>query len=633
MPAFSGTIAIWALRDGEKEPEYFAGTDAGFQDAIDSGLGGKVDVFLGAGELEHSVQFSTHNKVHVHGAGPGITTLKWADGAVPSVGPRYSGCTFINSAYGVDGTLRTGVGDSDISFSDLTIDGNEAGQGALDPGAADHNGINLAFVDGIRLKNVEVKNFLQTGIYLNASRKLFVDGLYLENNGAYGGGGYSQNGLALVIGTVVSGYGRSAVIKNVISDTVFDAHMQCYWSDVTYGNTTLRGGGKFGFEAETTSTNTAIDRIAIQNVIAHNLTQQFFTFGQLSGSGTTLSDVKIRNCECVFDATGHTNFAVRVGPDANCIVKRFELVGCTFTNCNSADQNNIPFFFHATTNATPSEDILVKDCTFNGGAPSSVVTGSHGIDIRGNVKRVRIEGNTIRDASGEGILVRTATASCNIDGLDIIGNYIYNSTAPGIEVRSTVASTTIKNANIERNYVEDACESTGTAGLYIGPTTGSSTMKNVAVRNNRVNQVSSTTMTRGLTLEAGGSSTSDSYYINGNDMINLGGGSDLDYASTGTHTNVHFDDPVVHGGDITAAATVTLRRGTLFHVAGATTITTINPSVAWERRQITLIFDSTAQVTDGSNLVLAGNFTGGANRSLVLRYDGTNMIELSRSTN
>lgn len=617
------------MADGDDAATECPSTTAGLQTALDSGK----NIFLGPGTLEITAVLSTHTGRHVHGSGVGVTTIKWADSAVPSAAPRYGGCVFINSAVGSNGTLRTGVGDSDIAFSDLTIDGNEAGQGALDPGAADHVGINLAFVDGIRLTNVEVKNFLQTGIYINASRRLFVDGLYLENNGAYGGGGYSQNGLAIVIGTVVSGYGRSAVIKNVISDTVFDAHMQCYWSDVTYSNITIRGGGKFGFEVETTSTNTDIARITIENVIAHNLTRQFFTFGQVSGSGTTLSDVLIRNCESVFDSSAHTNFAVRFGPDSNCILKRCQLVGCTFVNCNSADQNNIPFFFHSTTNATPSEDILVKDCVFIGGAPSSTTTGSHGLDVRGNNKRVRIEGNTITDATGAGIIVRTQTASCSIDGLDIIGNKILNSTSNGIAVLCTVASTTIKNVNVLNNYVEDACEATQTAGMYIGPTTGSSTMQNVSIRGNRVNQASSTTMTRGLTIEAGASSTSNLYYIADNEIINMDSGSDLAYANTGTHTNVHFDDPVVHGADIGSAATVTLRRGRFFHVTGTTAITTLNPQVTWERRPITFIMDSTASFTDGGNMKLAGNGPNTADDTITMAYDGTSWYEIARSVN
>lgn len=46
---------------------------------------------------------------------------------------------------------------------------------------------------------------------------------------------------------------------------------------------------------------------------------------------------------------------------------------------------------------------------------------------------------------------------------------------------------------------------------------------------------------------------------------------------------------------------------------------------------LVLLFTSTAKVVDGENLKLAGNLEGGANRTLTLLSDGTNMIELARA--
>jgi hypothetical protein len=66
-------------------------------------------------------------------------------------------------------------------------------------------------------------------------------------------------------------------------------------------------------------------------------------------------------------------------------------------------------------------------------------------------------------------------------------------------------------------------------------------------------------------------------------------------------------------------------------VTGSTTITGITAQP--EGALLDLLFASTAQVTDGGNLLLAGNFTGGAGRVLSLRSDGTNWWERGRSTN
>lgn len=83
----------------------------------------------------------------------------------------------------------------------------------------------------------------------------------------------------------------------------------------------------------------------------------------------------------------------------------------------------------------------------------------------------------------------------------------------------------------------------------------------------------------------------------------------------------------------TASATALAPLGMTTHVTGTTTITSITATNFKTGDVLTLIFDSTAQISDGNNLVLNGNFTGGANRVLTLKYDGTNFVEQSRSAN
>lgn len=83
----------------------------------------------------------------------------------------------------------------------------------------------------------------------------------------------------------------------------------------------------------------------------------------------------------------------------------------------------------------------------------------------------------------------------------------------------------------------------------------------------------------------------------------------------------------------TASATALAPLGATTHVTGTTAITSITTTNLKAGDVLTLIFDSTAQISDGNNLVLNGNFTGGANRVLTLKYDGTNFVEQSRSAN
>jgi hypothetical protein len=79
--------------------------------------------------------------------------------------------------------------------------------------------------------------------------------------------------------------------------------------------------------------------------------------------------------------------------------------------------------------------------------------------------------------------------------------------------------------------------------------------------------------------------------------------------------------------------TITLPNGSdeIFRITGTTTITTI--TALRPKRRVTLVFASTAQLTDGSNLKLTANFTGGADRTITLVCDGTNWFEVSRSIN
>jgi hypothetical protein len=67
-------------------------------------------------------------------------------------------------------------------------------------------------------------------------------------------------------------------------------------------------------------------------------------------------------------------------------------------------------------------------------------------------------------------------------------------------------------------------------------------------------------------------------------------------------------------------------------ISGTTGITSIS-AVGQIGRTVNLQFADALTVTDGSNLVLNGNFTTAANATLTLTCDGTNWYEVARSTN
>jgi hypothetical protein len=83
---------------------------------------------------------------------------------------------------------------------------------------------------------------------------------------------------------------------------------------------------------------------------------------------------------------------------------------------------------------------------------------------------------------------------------------------------------------------------------------------------------------------------------------------------------------------IAAASTIAPSAATkVATVTGSTTITGITATFAGH--ELKLLFTSTAQLTDGSNLKLNGNFSGAADRTISLYCNGTNWYELARSDN
>lgn len=87
------------------------------------------------------------------------------------------------------------------------------------------------------------------------------------------------------------------------------------------------------------------------------------------------------------------------------------------------------------------------------------------------------------------------------------------------------------------------------------------------------------------------------------------------------------------GATITAAATITPLEGNYFVVNGNTGINSITASARDKGRIIVLHFSGTPTITDGSNLIMAGNLVATADDTLTMVCDGTNWIEMARSIN
>lgn len=145
----SGTVAIWAMNDGDYEPTEFAGTQAGLQSALDyAGIRGEV--FIGPGILEIT-NLTVYGKCQVRGSGMFSTILRRNSAATGDA---------IREKTGAEGNPSGGVG---LILTDFTLDGNGSSGGGLNLG----NQGGSVFTSGARLADLYVYNFTSgTGITL-----------------------------------------------------------------------------------------------------------------------------------------------------------------------------------------------------------------------------------------------------------------------------------------------------------------------------------------------------------------------------------------------------------------------------------------------------------------------------------
>ncbi len=87
------------------------------------------------------------------------------------------------------------------------------------------------------------------------------------------------------------------------------------------------------------------------------------------------------------------------------------------------------------------------------------------------------------------------------------------------------------------------------------------------------------------------------------------------------------------GASLASASALPVPAAALFHVTGTTGITSITNTNLGAGACFTMIFDATLTVTDGSNLVMNGNFSATAGDTLSMCFDGTNFYETARSDN
>jgi parallel beta-helix repeat protein len=238
-----------------------------------------------------------------------------------------------------------------------------------------------------------------------------------------------------------------------------------------------------------------------------------------------------------------------------------------------------------------------------------------GIDIQDRANNVVVSGNNIRNTATIGIRLNDGSLAV------VSGNQVSGSGTIGIDVSSYI------RVNIEGNIIsntnQDGIDLTGAAQSIVSGN---------FIFNSGVSVGGGT----GFAIKA--DATSTNLFIQGN-MMRETSESSLVSLDTSINSIVcesnYMTDGSTHEAAIPVASASTINlpaHSHMFEITGTTTITTINGM--WEGRVVILRFASTAQVTDGGNINLAGNFTGSGSRILTLMsQNGTSWHEVSRSSN
>jgi hypothetical protein len=259
---------------------------------------------------------------------------------------------------------------------------------------------------------------------------------------------------------------------------------------------------------------------------------------------------------------------------------------------------------------TPGEGLMVSNCM--------MVSGDYGIYVKNHFLSASFTNCIVDLIQDRGIYVQNTVV-----GLSFVGGWIYAVNYGAYF--SALGSPQDTNAVIQTLITTTAAASNGISwgadnnGLAVGGT-----------------------------IICGASGLNYAVNIDGGDAVSFG---PLHIVNSGTALGVRVGGDDVQGlhnitgvknvaysvtpfATVASSATIVLPRSynNAYLITGTTGITSVT-ATGWDGEIVTLLFNNTLTVTDGSNLKLAGNFSATADDVLRLLCDGTNWYEVSRSNN
>jgi len=629
--AFSGTIAIRAMKDGDYQATIFAGTTAGLQAAIDYLAGVKGKVSLGPGTLEITTAIWIHSYCHLHGSGRGQTIIKRASGSITDSDAAGTGAVIVSSAYGANGTVSSSAAiQYDIEISDLTVDGNSQAFGSLTSSTPDQFGIYLKSVDGIRIHGTTVQNTLRSGYFLAECKDTNLSDVWADTVGQFSVV-TTRNAFDFYnFSNATSGHGKYFIVEGFRVSTVGDvAFSLTNVSDVSISNGHIDGCDS-AFELQGSANTSSDGNVSISNVVTKNMTNVGVILAS-NAAGHSWNDIVVSNCVFGGHPTLHDSRVLALEPNYASAVKRFSIVGCTFYNINTLDTTGRTWIDLASNLDNGNDGIFIKNCSFFG-KPGSNRTGDTGLNLINSTTNFLMDNCLLRDVPGRAVRIHDSGAAVTLRNIVLRGVVVDTCTGIAFQIAGEGASGTITDVHLIDCVAKDSNTQQSDSGFAIGTSGGSTSVSRIFMRGCRAYKTSGSTMQYGLDLnEASG--TVDQVTIENCDFTGVATAPLR--AIGGTPTNVHMTIRSGRGTDIASAATISIPAdGDVFHVTGTTNITngiTVNPTD--NGRLVRLIFDSTPTVSDTGTSVLNGDFVATANDVLTLTCEGTNWYEVARSPN
>lgn len=444
-----------------------------------------------------------------------------------------------------------------------------------------HRGLKVQIGVRIRVRDVRFRNCEDTACWLYDVVDGLVDGLHVESSN------YSQTGY----GVNVTSASQDCTISN------------CYFRDCRHATTTTNASGAYGIPR----------RIFFTGCRAWDT----ISSGDCYDTHAASEGIHFRDCHSYDSGNVGFNIECSQASIVGCVVERSANHGILMNNGSDY----------------PTQYLCSDNRVNNAGSMGIRFSNIDALGSGSTIRSVVISGNQIYNPTSRGIYV--VSTDYRLHTVAVTGNTIRScqSTTAAINVSLcdyfTLTGNVITDANSAAVGVriDDVTYGAVTGNMVtfsaIGTSKGFSvtTGKELTVTGNIV-----TVAATGLQFDANSINCAVAYN-------NFQACTTAQSLSTG---GGHVIGPSVPGEiPVTAsAASITLPRHSDIHsISGTTNITSMTASNVWAGRRVTLIFQGILTFTDGSNLLLNGNFVTSADDTITLVCDGTNWIECSRSAN